>query len=278
MPSQNIIQRRGTNSAGALPTLPLTSNDVVSSAGASSSGAMRQLRSKNRKIGTSISPYDRTSLIRWTVLIIISILLASIIWKPVLSLFGLKTPSHNKDHHLQSQRPKTRQLNLPLSQFSDLSYALENSDLVALYFAASWCPHSTPISFALDEAFGKRDLLLSPKGGRKDLSVVYVSSDKTESEYQNYLNVANRNWIAIPFESTQRNQLKKHFATCAHRELEELGIDRKHEIPTIIVIDSETQGIITTSGADDVDELGTKALDHWKDMQRWLRRARKEMS
>ncbi|KAL7524372.1 hypothetical protein ACHAXR_000550 [Thalassiosira sp. AJA248-18] len=200
--------------------------------------------------------------------------IAILLWKPILSLLGLRTPTAQHKHQDSLVRSNYDQLLLPLSQFSELSYALQNSDLVALYFAAAWCPMSTPVSFALDEAFGKNDMLLTPKGGRKSLAIVYVSSDKTINEFNGYLH--NRNWIAIPFESSQRSELKKHFSTCAHRELKELNIDRRHEIPTIIVIDSQTRGIITTNGADDVDEMGSNALDHWKDMQRWLRIATKD--
>ena len=196
--------------------------------------------------------------------------IATLTWKPILSILGLGKPHNYHDSRHLNMHSKKGHGTLPLSQFTDLSFALGNSDLVALYFAASWCPMSTPVSQALDEAFGRNDALLADGGGRKTLSIVYVSSDKTLEQYNGYLH--NRNWIAIPFESTQRNQLKRHFATCAHRELEELGIDRKHEIPTIIVIDSQTQGIITTNGADDVESMGAGSLDHWKDMQEWIRK------
>jgi hypothetical protein len=138
----------------------------------------------------------------------------------------------------------------PLDKFSELQYALEHSTLVLLYFAASWCPMSTPISDALDEAFGKGDMLLTRNGNKKTLSIVYVSSDETLEEYEEYTR-------------------KRHFATCAHRELKELLFDRKHEIPTGIVIDSRTQGIITTNGADDVEGMGAGALEHWLKMQGW---------
>jgi hypothetical protein len=115
-------------------------------------------------------------------------------------------------------------------------------------------------------------MLLSNEGGRKILAVVYVSSDETLDEFNGY--IRNRQWLAVPYESKQRNDLKRHFSTCAKRELEDLNIDRKHEIPTIIVIDSETHGIITTNGADDVDQMGEDSLQHWKDIQDWIRNIR----
>jgi len=276
MPRQNIVQRRA-NGGSSSTALPITNNDVESSG--------KRTRHRRRKL----DPYDRNSLIRWVILIVISMAAAAFLWKPIMSLFGLKvtqsasSPGHDnrrrreQDSTSTSSRkkwmawPKPHSMGGPLSKFSDLTYALQNSDLLALYFAASWCPMSTPVSLALDGAFGKNDVLLTHEGGaRKTLSVVYVSSDKTPQEYYGYIH--DRNWMAIPFESSQRSDIKRHFSTCAHRELEELGIDRKHEIPTIIVIDTRSQGIITTEGADDVDQLGEGALEHWKDIQKRVRR------
>ena len=170
---------------------------------------------------------------------------------------------------------KIRQLKepsiLPLSKYWELSFALEYSDIVALYFAASWCGMSTPVSIALDEAFGESGLLLTPnehRGGKKPLSIVYISSDRSVEDYDNYLQ--DRKWIAVPYESSQRRQLKEHFATCAKPEVERLGIQRIHEIPTIIVIDSQSHDVLTYDGVKDVKELGFDAFSRWKAMQQRL--------
>ena len=261
MTNQNIIQRRGRKTS----TLPITNNDV---------------QKEGHKKLSSISVYDRTSPLRWCILLIVSMIIGTIIWKPIVLFLGSKSTQSATQHdihlnekkvHQQSHSKGIQNSRSLSSQFSKLAFALHNSDLVALYFAASWCPMSTPISIALDKAFGNKDYILTPTDkGRKPLSIVYVSSDRDVDEYNEY--IENRNWLAIPFESAQRTNIKKHFKTCAHRELEELDIDRKHEIPTIIVIDSETEGIITTNGADDLDDLGAKAFDHWKDMQSWIKK------
>ena len=152
-------------------------------------------------------------------------------------------------------------------EFTHLTFALEHSKLVLLYFAASWCPMSTPVSVQLDEVFGSSDLVLGPEdnssedGTGKTLSIVYVSSDSDQEEYDSYL--AGRNWLSVPFSSGQRNDLKRHFATCAYRELEDLGMHREREIPAIIVLDGSSQGVLTTTGVDDLERLGTGAIDHW---------------
>ena len=263
MPNQNITQRRTASNVSASEILPITNNDV-------------NTQSRSRRTasnGFSISPlYDRTSITRWLAVIVLSMVIGLLVWKPTLSFFGIRK-IHNK-HQISRHNAAQRSRSLP----SELAYALENSELVALYLAASWCPMSTPVSLSLDEAFGESDSILSTQGGggRKPLSIVYVSSDKSIEQYNEYLQ--NRNWLAIPFESSQRNDLKRHFATCARRELLELGIDRKHEIPTIIVIDSQTHGVITTNGAEDVEQMGEQSLEHWQDMQRWIRKAATDMT
>ena len=81
MPNQNIIQRRGGSGpgAGSSLALPITNQDVALQNG------------KNRKQNILVSPYNRTSLIRWVILIVTSMVIGQLIWKPILSLFGLTT-------------------------------------------------------------------------------------------------------------------------------------------------------------------------------------------
>ena len=153
---------------------------------------------------------------------------------------------------------------LPLSQFPSLKEATENADIVALYFAASWCRHSTPTTKKLKELFPPtNDKVYIPGTAsdkkvqssihhttKKSLAIVYISSDETEKEMISY---AAYNWRLVPFNSKERTDLKLHFRTCAKREMEKLGIEeRLHEIPTLIIIDSNTQSILTTDGVNDI--------------------------
>lgn len=264
-----VRQRRSFSGVGASATLPIFVPTVA--------GPQQEQKRHMRILGLPVMLIDRSYFIGWVVLIAVSITIVSLVWRPFLALLALKAQSVlHYNHQEGEQYTSVGQSSLPLSKFSELSYALENSDIVALYFAASWCPMSSPISLALDRAFGKTDMLLTKKGGRKNLAIVYVSSDMTLDEFDGYIH--NRNWLSVPFESKQRNDLKRHFATCAKRELEELNIDRKHEIPTIIVIDSKTHGIITSNGASDVDQMGEDSLQHWKDIQDWIRSKRADIT
>lgn len=215
------------------PSLPLVSNDVDES------------KARRRK---GFTPWAQRSAVA-----------------VILMLFVASFMHFGRDETKQDVRQLRDEPALPLSKFSDLSYALKTSDLVALYFAASWCGMSTPISRALDEAFGDSDEVLTLDGQRKTLSIVYVSSDRSLEDYRDY--ISGRNWLAIPYESEERTLLKQHFKTCARPEMGELGIDREHEIPTIIVIDSSNHEVLTTEGVKDMRYLKEEALDHWIQLQ-----------
>ena len=167
--------------------------------------------------------------------------------------------------------------NLPLSEFPSIQYALDHSDIVLLYFAASWCPMSTPITQLLDEKFG--DILLPPPDEtasktknlkvlqntlnkqRRPISLVYVSSDETEAQMKEY---ARRHWITIPFATDERANLKKHFKVAAKREMGLLEMEsRLYEIPSIIIVSGESHNVVTTHGVQELKEKGSEALIHW---------------
>ena len=169
----------------------------------------------------------------------------------------------------------------PLDDFATLSAQLESHDIVAVLFAASWCPMSTPITQLLDHLF--REKLLSNNNNhnnnknnvpndaaadRRDFAVLYVSSDKDEESFTNYIQPG---WQAVPYTSVERTRIKQHFRVCARREMEELEIEtREGELPTVLILDGHRQQVLTRSGIQDMKELGQDALDHWKQLQRAL--------
>lgn len=176
---------------------------------------------------------------------------------------------------------------LPLSHFRSLDYAFANADIVALYFAASWCPMSTVPTQLIKEIFPlHHDNVLPPEsenvkgnGRRKRLAIVYVSSDESEEEMLEYSK--HSVLMPIPYDSNDRNNLKVHFRTCAKREMEDLGIEiRRFEIPTFIVFDSLTHGILTTQGVADLQSQhqtvgdihpSEQILSNWEFLQHTIR-------
>lgn len=93
------------------------------------------------------------------------------------------------------------------------------------------------------------------------MSLVFVSSDRSQEAFDGYLGV---HWNVVPYDDEpQRTALKKYFQVCAQPEAEPLGIDRKAGIPTLIIIDSNTRQVLTRDGADDLETHKEKAIEHW---------------
>jgi hypothetical protein len=162
----------------------------------------------------------------------------------------------------------------PLDQFPSLQYALQNSKLVGIYFGAAWCPMTTPVTELLNQHFS--ELLLAPPSPGEEtpsspqavrhegLSIVYVSSDTDAEAAKDYLRP---NWMTLPFATSERTDMKRHFLTCAKREMKDLGIkDRKHDIPTLIIVEGASQQVLTYHGVKDVNEYGAQAIDHWMEL------------
>ena len=263
----------------AKPTseLPLTQTDA----------SLLRNRKKSRSLNIDTNMYSKTrkntceksslpylqTILMFTAFVILMILVLSTDWNLMSSeirgddsvdskgidgaLAAALNFAHNKDHDDLSIGD-----DLPLSQFKSLDSVFGKTKLVALYFAASWCPMSSPITHLIDdytitEDNGAQELI------QQSISIVYVSSDETEQEFSDYILW---NWSSIPFASPDRSALKRHFKTCAQREMTELGIPRRsHEIPTLMVLDGETRGVLTSKGVEDLNEYknGSELLKHW---------------
>ena len=176
--------------------------------------------------------------------------------------------------------PQTR----VLENFKSLDEAFAQSKIVGLYFAASWCGMSTPVSKEIDALFYKDEEGNTPKIAskvltqsdidqkiEKDLAIVYVSSDYTKGELDSY--IADRPyWLSVPFDSPDKTAIKQHFRICAHVEQESLGIpERRAEIPSLVIIDSKTHGVLSTSGVSDLRDYDDEVLDHWLSLHSLVR-------
>jgi len=162
---------------------------------------------------------------------------------------------------------------LQLASYASLQHALSNAEIILLYFAASWCPMSTPITDQLKQTFPDshdgvlkpvgREFASSSKRKKAEIAIVYVSSDINEIEAQKY---GNSNWIRIPFNSLEGTELKRHFKTCSANEAKPLNVNRRHGIPNIIVIDSRTHDVISNSGIKDLANFSGGSISHWREM------------
>ncbi len=275
------MQKRRVNSKTINVTsdLPVTMHDTVANA-RSAARAERRANKRNKKDNALLS----LALFLVFIILLGLILLTNFDYvshHPMVSsptsMSSNGVPVDNSDKGLPvvgAGSHKHNNINGSLTKFPSLKYALENSDVVGIYFAASWCPMSTPISNRIEELFSldssplNHRVLTPPTGDgtykiatRKEFSLVYVSSDDSEMEMMKY---ARGNWISIPFDSPDRTNIKRHFRICAQVEMESLGIERRRqEIPSLVIVESSTQGILSMVGKDELLKYNEGVLDHW---------------
>jgi hypothetical protein len=154
---------------------------------------------------------------------------------------------------------------LPFSQFPTLRKALEEADMVGLYFAASWCGMSSKPTKWLGEIFG--DLLIREP---TKFAIVYVSSDEDESSLKSYVKP---HWRVVPFSSQERVALKRYFSVCARRELDVLNMmERKYEIPSLFLFDGLSHTLFSKHGVTDLEEHPSlEVYDLWRQRQEIVR-------
>ena len=114
--------------------------------------------------------------------------------------------------------------------------------MVALYFSASWCGPCRKFTPELVR-FYKRIIKKS------NFELILVSSDRTSEAMMNYMKKYSMPWLAVPFNDSQRSELKREFNI--------------RGIPTLIVLDSNGR-IISTQARREVDSRGTDAMDVWQ--------------
>jgi len=264
------MQRRPRQTSG---DLPLTMSDVGRNL-SQSRGKSWNKSTINRRDKHGSKKKPPSALLTCGLFIVVVILIG------LLLTFDFNFVSHPKAKGTESIKSMNNKIQPPLSAFTSLQYSLNNADIVGLYFGAKWCPHCKPITATISTLFsdkgGMDNRLLQPIRNKvgdlqhdfehKDFALVYVSSDTSEEEM-----VANMrwNWIDIPYNSPERKDLQRHFRACSHMEMEDLGIDpRWYHIPTLLIIDSGTQGVLSANGVDDLDEYGNGVLDYWLQLQR----------
>lgn len=104
--------------------------------------------------------------------------------------------------------------------------------VVGLYFSAHWCPPCRGFTPKLAEFYKKHHL-------EKKFEIVFVSSDKNESEWKSYFN--EMPWIALPFADRDRKEkLSKKF--------------KVDGIPTLVILDGKDGKVIVANGRTKVAE------------------------
>merc|ERR1719284_1880447 len=111
---------------------------------------------------------------------------------------------------------------------------------IGLYFSAHWCPPCRGFTPDLVKAYTNH---LKAKG----LEIIFVSSDKSPKEFQEYYGTMP--WLAIPNGDARKNKLSKLF-----------GVEG---IPTFALVDAATGATITTNARGNVSSDPEGASFPW---------------
>jgi nucleoredoxin len=138
-----------------------------------------------------------------------------------------------------------------------------NIPILALYFAAAWCPDCQNSAPFVSEVFK------SQNEDSKLFDLIYVSSDQDAEQMTQNLDDG---WGAIPFENEEeRANIKRYYGACAAKELESLGMkpeDRKSGIPTLILVEKKSGNTLLADVVPDImgDSKVEDPLGKWKSM------------
>jgi len=102
------------------------------------------------------------------------------------------------------------------------------NDVLALYFSAHWCPPCKGFTPKLAATYEK------VVAAGKKLAVVFISSDKSAAEFQEYLGSMPASWGAIPSGDKRKNLLSRRFDV--------------EGIPTLVILDAKTGAVINANG------------------------------
>jgi nucleoredoxin len=129
---------------------------------------------------------------------------------------------------------------------SSTASLLKDTQLVGLYFSAAWCPPCQKFSPLLKEFYNKTS--------RKDLEIVYISSDKSLDEFKAYY--GSMPWLSVLTDGDAA-RLKSELA----RKFQLAGI------PTLVILEAKTGLFVTNQGRQQVFDLGSACS---KDVARTL--------
>ncbi|CAH0473618.1 unnamed protein product [Peronospora belbahrii] len=131
----------------------------------------------------------------------------------------------------------------------------QNGKVLAVYFAADWCPDCRAFQPVLNEFYEKTG---------NDFDVVFVGSDASAEDQLAHFRDKQGPWWMVPYENEMRSHLKRMFGVCASAEVSELNpITRKGGIPTLVVIRRDGE-VVDFHAAEKVEQVGVKALSEWK--------------
>jgi len=116
----------------------------------------------------------------------------------------------------------------------------EDKKIICFYFSAHWCPPCRQFTPMLKEFYNKTK--------EQGVEIVFVSSDKTEKDMNDYYKESHGDWLRIAHKSSLGKELNEHFEVDG--------------IPTLAVCKRSGE-VITGDGVEQVAEIGAPIVDKW---------------
>ena len=124
---------------------------------------------------------------------------------------------------------------------------LQGRDVICLYFSAHWCPPCRQFTPVLARIYTEaRQAGLADK-----LEVIFVSSDRSQTDMINYMKESHGGWCALPQDAPESQTLSSMFGV--------------RGIPALIVV-TRSGEVISRDGRQDVMSMGVSALAQWNSL------------
>ncbi len=125
--------------------------------------------------------------------------------------------------------------------------AIEDKELLAIYFSAEWCPPCRAFTPMLVEATE------TLKEAGKSFEVIFVSSDRNPRDMFSYMKSYNMPWLAVPHGGSVASALSQRYGV--------------RGIPTLIVIDGNGN-TISANARNEIGAKGAVAYEDWMAIRR----------
>eukprot|EP00644_Phytophthora_capsici_P016119 jgi/Phyca11/528286/estExt2_fgenesh1_pm.C_PHYCAscaffold_280048 len=130
--------------------------------------------------------------------------------------------------------------------------------LLALYFAANWCPDCRAFQPKLNEFYAEANAT------SQQLDVVFLSSDMSEEDQQTHFVTKQGDWWMAPRDSEIRNELRRKYGIRNGKDDAEVGVTHRNSgIPALVIIHPDGD-VLEFQGVQQVENEGVKALANWQ--------------
>ncbi|KAG2778377.1 hypothetical protein PC129_g7789 [Phytophthora cactorum] len=130
--------------------------------------------------------------------------------------------------------------------------------LLALYFAANWCPDCRAFQSKLNDFYAEAN------ASTQQLDIVFLSSDMSEEDQQTHFSTKHGDWWMVPRDAEIRNELRRKYGIRNGKDDAEVGVThRTSGIPALVIVRPDGE-VLDFEGVQQIESNGIKALANWQ--------------